>query len=176
MPIASNNYDLIFCSVILISVIFSLFRGGLLEILSFCAWFVALWLMHKYGIFVDKFITLKITNTLIRSAIIYFIFFIFIKIIFLIITKIFSRAFTYLGLNGLNVFIGVLFGALRGVFICSIIIIIVEMFHIDDMHNWERAKSYPIIKPALLIIVNAIPNTISTLKTINTTSSLKGII
>ncbi len=173
MQIISNNYDLIFCSVIIISVILSLFRGGLLEILSLCAWFVALWLMHRYGNFVDKFITLKITNTLIRSVIIYFIFFIFIKIIFTIIKKIFSRAFTYLGLNGLDVFIGVVFGALRGVFICSIIIIIVEIFHIDDMHNWEKARSYLIIKPALFVILTAIPDT---LKTITTTNSLKGII
>lgn len=163
MQLISANYDLIFFAIITISAIFALIRGGIAEILSISSWFIALWLMHKYGETVNHLIPHNISSALIRSIIVYATIFILVAIVIALIKKLFANVIDKLGLGGLNYLIGFVFGILRGIFLCAIIIIVIEMLNIDNTHNWRNAKAYLLVRPAIEIIVNAIPNSIKKL-------------
>ena len=163
MQLISSNYDLIFFGIIVASSIFALIRGGIAEILSISSWFIALWLMHKYGDKINYFIPSNITTPLIRSVVVYAVIFIVVAIFIAIIKKIFAKVISQLGLGGLNYLIGLVFGIIRGIFICAIIVIIIEMLNIDPSHNWKHSKTYPIIRPAIELIVGAIPDSIKQL-------------
>ncbi|MFN8769464.1 MAG: CvpA family protein [Neisseriaceae bacterium] len=163
MELVSSNYDLIFLGIIIASTIFALIRGGIAEILSISSWFIALWFMHKYGELINHFIPQNITNPLLRSIIVYIIIFIIVAVVIALIKKFFASIISKLGLGGLNYLIGFIFGIIRGVFICAIIVVIIEMLNLDISHNWDKAKTYPIIRPAMELIVNAIPDSIKKL-------------
>ena len=163
MQLISSNYDLIFLGIIVISVIFALMRGGISEILSLSSWFIALWLMHKYGNIINHLIPQSISNTLIRSILVYVAIFILVAIGISIIKKLFSKIISSLNLGGLNYLLGFIFGMIRGIFICAIIVIVIEMLNLDYTHSWKNAKSYPIIYPTVKLILNAIPENIKKL-------------
>lgn len=163
MELLSSNYDLIFFGIIVASTIFALIRGGISEILSISSWFIALWFMHKYGDKVNHLVPQSITNPLLRSIIVYVSIFIVVAIVIALIKKFFANIISKLGLGGLNYLIGFVFGIVRGIFICAIIVVVVEMMSLDNTHNWKSSKAYPIIRPAIELIVNAIPESIKRL-------------
>ena len=70
-----------------------------------------------------------------------------------------------IGLGGLNYIMGFIFGIIRGILLCAILIIIVEMLNLDNTHDWAKSKLAPIITPVVTAIANAIPGQ---LKDINT--------
>ena len=161
MFLTSSNYDLVFGVIILISVVFALIRGGVAEILSISKWFIALWIMHGYGDLVVRFIPSGISNVLLRSVIVYAVIFVFVAIIIVLLKKIFSSMINKLGLGGLNYLIGFVFGSVRGVFICALIVIVIEMLSLDSKHSWQNSKAYVVINPAIKLIVTSIPDGIT---------------
>ncbi|MCE2706628.1 MAG: CvpA family protein [Proteobacteria bacterium] len=163
MQIISDNYNLIFLGIVVISAIFALIRGGITEILSISSWFIALWLMHKFGNYVNNFIPQNVSNPFLRSVIIYAAIFILVAISIAILKKIFASLISTLGLGGLNYLLGFIFGILRGVFICAFLIIIIEIFNLDPLHNWKNSTAYPIIRPIVKLIIDAIPENIKNL-------------
>ncbi|MBY0379191.1 MAG: CvpA family protein [Burkholderiales bacterium] len=163
MQLISNNYDLIFFAIIGASSIFALIRGGIAEILSISSWFTALWIMHKYGNKINHFVPSNISIPLIRSVIVYGVIFIAVALFIAIIKKVFANIISKLGLGGLNYLIGLVFGVIRGIFICAIIVIIIETLKFDPSHNWKYSKAYPIIAPAYELIISAIPFSIKQL-------------
>jgi membrane protein required for colicin V production len=167
MELLTGNYDLIFFAIIIASAIFALIRGGINEILALSSWFIALWLMHRYGEFVNHFIPSKVSSPLLRSTIIYVSIFIAVAVVIAILKKIFARIISALGLGGLNYLLGLVFGIIRGIFICAVVIIIIEMLNLDSLHSWNKSKAYILINPALSLIINAIPNSLKNLPQTN---------
>lgn len=154
-------YDIVFLLIILVSTLFGLFRGGVAELLSLSTWFIALWAMHKFGAYLNNYIPNNISNPLLRSIIIYFIVFIVVAIIIAILKKLIHPIINSIGLNGLNYLIGFIFGIMRGVMICAIIIVVIEMLNLDTGHTWQNARLYPVIKPVATWITGIINNTLS---------------
>lgn len=151
------NYDYIFLIISIISIILSLFRGGIREILSITTWVLSFIITHKYGHFISEKLPQNISNNFIRIIIVYFLIFIIIAIIVAIINKIISSILNYIGLGNIDHLLAMIFGTIRALFIYAILILIIEAFRIDEQHNWKIAKSYPIIRPILNIVVNSIP-------------------
>lgn len=163
MQLISSNYDLIFFGIIIVSAIFALLRGGISEVLSLSTWFIALWLMHKFGNYINHLIPNAVTSSFLRSIIVYIIIFIIVAIFIAILRKIFASVINALNLGGLNRLLGFVFGIIRGVFICAIIVIVIEMLNLDPSHSWRTSKAYPVIYPTVKLILNAIPDSIKNL-------------
>lgn len=153
-----TNYDFIFGAIILASAILAAIRGCITELLSLSTWFIALFVMQRYSSHIQKIIPQVVNNGLLRSLIAYIIAFLAVAIIIAIIKKIFHKFICSFGLGGLNNLLGFLFGIVRGLIICALIIIIMEMFNLDDSHGWEKSWFSPILKPTVKLIIDAIPN------------------
>lgn len=149
-----SNYDFIFGAIIIISIVFGILRGGVAELLSMSTWFIALFVMRKYSTDIEKIIPQLISNSMLRSLLSYIIAFIAVAIIIMLIKMVFHKFIQRLGLGGLNYFIGALFGIARGLVISALIIMVVEMFNMDDKHTWQSSVISPLLVPTVNMIVS----------------------
>ncbi len=157
MELLASNYDIIFLSVIIVSAILALIKGAIAELLSLSTWFIAFAVMHRYGSLIDSHIPSSISNQLIRSGIIFIIAFIIIAIVVAIIKKLCTNIISSIGLGSLNRLLGLIFGAVRGILICAILVIIIEMLNFDSEHVYQKSRLYPVISPVVDWIAQAIP-------------------
>jgi membrane protein required for colicin V production len=77
-----------------------------------------------------------------------------VAIVIMLIKIMFHRFIHSLGLGGLNYFIGALFGIARGLVISALIIVVVEMFTMDEKHSWQNSIISPLLVPTVNLIVN----------------------
>ena len=151
-----TNYDIIFLVVIGASSILALIRGGVGELLSLCTWFIVYYLLKHYATILNEFIPHTISNHLFRTGIVFVVVFIVTAIFIAIIKKLTINLISSIGLGSLNYVLGFIFGIIRGVLICGLIVIIVEMFNLDTSHDWKKAKLAPLIDPVIGQIANTL--------------------
>ncbi len=155
MPILiSDHYDLIFASIIFLSAIISAFYGLISEILSISKWFIALYLTCKFNYLLYNYLAKFITNHTLQMIVIYFIMFTIATIIIFFIKKLCNNLINNLDLFGANHFFGFIFGGVKGVFICAIIVVIIQSFNIDKKSLIKQSILYPIIYKAQIILQN----------------------
>lgn len=158
----ASNYDIIFFGIIALSTFAALFRGAVTEILSLVVWISSFWFMRNYGVIISAHLPASIPdNMLLRNVIVFIIVFIVTAIASKIVKAIMSSMVKGLGLSGLNYTLGILFGALRGVFICSALIIVIAMFRLDPNNAYQDSKAYPFLKPCIGWMTSSIPQTVS---------------
>ncbi len=54
--------------------------------------------------------------------------------------------------------LGIVFGIARGILICAILILVIEILKLDPQNSWKNAKLYPVVHPVLTWITQAIPS------------------
>ena len=154
MPILiSNHYDIIFIIIISLSAIIAAFYGLINEILSLSKWFITLYLMHKFGYLLQNTLNHIVTNQTLQTIIIYFIIFIFVAIIIFFIKRLCNNLINSIDLFGANHLLGFIFGAIKGIFICALIIIIIQSFNLDKQFLIKKSALYPVIYKAQSIIL-----------------------
>jgi membrane protein required for colicin V production len=151
------TYNYIFFAIIIISLIISLFRGGIKEISSIITWISAFILTKHYANLITPYITKFISNEILKIIVIFAIIFIIVAILMIIANKILKSLLSSVGLGGIDYLIAVIFGTIRGVIICAILVFIIESLHLDDEHNWQKTKISPLIKPILNLILSSVP-------------------
>ena len=153
----ASNYDIIFFGIISFSAIIAFIRGGMVEILSLSVWFISIWFMHQFGGFIDKYIPNTITNQFARSVIVFIISFIIVAIFMAITKKLLANVISAIGLGGLNYLIGILFGIVRGLLICALLVIATKVLNFDNSNSFQKSRLYPVLEPMVNLIINAIP-------------------
>ena len=133
-----TTYDIVFIIIILVSVIFATIRGGVSEILSLSTWFISLWLMHRFGTILNQYLPNSISNHMVRMSIVYSSIFLIVAILIAIIKKLANPAIKNTGLNGVNHFIGFVFGVIRGLLICALIILIIDVLSFDKTQSIKQ--------------------------------------
>lgn len=156
MSLFASSYDIIFFGIIAFSAILAFVRGGIIEILSLSSWFIAIWALHKFGKFITQFIPGSISNDLLRSVIAFVVIFLLVAIAMALLKKLLANFITTIGLGGLNYAIGIGFGIVRGVFICSLLIIVVQTLNLDSSKLYTQSKLYPVLSPVINYLADAI--------------------
>lgn len=158
----SSNYDIIFFGIIALSTIAALFRGAVAELLSLSVWAFAFWFMQNYGGIISSHLPTEIPNNmLLRNIIVFIVVFIITAIMAKILKAILASLIKGIGLGGLNYALGLVFGALRGILICAVLIIVISMFKLDRNHSYEDSKLYPFLKPFISWIASSVPQKVS---------------
>lgn len=157
MSLISSNYDIIFFGVIAFSATLAFIRGGIVEILSLSTWFIAFWVLRKFGPYIEKYLT-SIADELLKSIATFIIIFLLTAIVMALVKKISANFIRTIGLGGLNYIIGIGFGVIRGVLICSLLIIVIQMLSLDNSKSYTQAKLYPVLLPVITWIIDAVPH------------------
>ncbi|MCC2624953.1 MAG: hypothetical protein K0R14_826 [Burkholderiales bacterium] len=160
MNFFATNYDIIFFGIIAFSAVLAFIRGGIVEILSLSTWFIAFWVLHKFGSLFEPFIPHSVSNSLLRNVIIFIVIFLIIAIGMAILKKILANFINTIGLGGLNYLLGIAFGIIRGIFVCALLIIVIQILNLDSNKSYAHAKLYPILSPVVIWIVDAIPDSV----------------
>ncbi|MDQ5921513.1 MAG: rane protein required for colicin production [Pseudomonadota bacterium] len=158
IELLTSNYDLIFLGIIIFSSVIALIRGALSEILSLSVWIISFVVLHRFSSLFDRFIPSSVTNQFLRSVIIFLAAFIIISIAIAIVKKLCTAILSSIGLGGLNHLLGIVFGIARGILICAILILVIEILKLDPQNSWKNAKLYPVVHPVLTWITQAIPS------------------
>jgi len=138
-----NWLDFVFIGIIGVSVIISLFRGLVKEVLSLLIWIGAFWAAYH---FVDKgagSLTSIIELPSARHLIAFVAIFLVALIVGGMINFIIGKLVTKTGLSGTDRFFGMFFGALRGLIVIIAITFFIKATPLSEDPWWQESKLSP---------------------------------
>lgn len=136
--------DYILLAIICVSMLISLMRGFLREILSLAGWILAGWValnyMNHLSVFLEGYIDLPPS---IRVLIAFSILFIITIILTALVVQLISGIMDQTGLSGTDRVIGLLFGAARGVLIVAILVLLAGFTRVPQDPWWQQSVLIP---------------------------------
>lgn len=145
-----NGLDIFFLVIIVISTIFSLFRGIIKEIFSILSLIGGIIVGHlfypKVAIFLMRFITSSFWANIIAFVVIFLIVCVLINLVGVLLQKTLKK----LLIGWLDTIGGVVFGFIRGVIIVTVVVIILTKFPIANSRELITSSQ---IVPHLYLVV-----------------------
>ena len=138
-----NVADIVILSVIGISALLSLIRGLVKEVLSLLAWVVAFWLAFSFSSPLGERLSGVITQAPARIAIAFIGLLVGSLIIFGVLNSLIGRLLASSGLGDTDKFLGMLFGALRGVAIVLALVLLAGLTPLPSESWWRSSFFLP---------------------------------
>ncbi|QLB13164.1 membrane protein required for colicin V production [Bisgaardia hudsonensis] len=139
-----NNYiDFIIIGIVAFSVIISLLRGFIREVMSLVSWVVAFFVANRFYPYLAQYLT-QIESETIRYGVAIAILFIATLIVGSIVNYILGQLVDKTGLTGTDRVLGACFGLLRGVLIVAALLFFVDTFtNFSQSEWWKESKLIP---------------------------------
>lgn len=129
--------DFVILAIIALSAVVSLVRGFVKEAISLTVWIAAFFIASAYYPYLASFFT-QISDPTLRNASAIAILFICALIVGALINYVVSKLVHSTGLSGTDRILGLVFGALRGVFVISAILFFSDAFTPAASADWWR--------------------------------------
>lgn len=138
-----NIIDFIIIGIIALSLIISLFRGFVKEVMSLVSWVAAFFVASQFYPYLASYFT-QIESIYIRNGVAIVILLIATLIVGSIINYIISQIVDKTGLSGTDRVLGACFGLLRGVLIIAAIIFLAKTFtSVNQTEIWKNSQLIP---------------------------------
>ncbi|MFY1027673.1 colicin V synthesis protein [Actinobacillus seminis] len=135
--------DLIIIGIIAFSMIVSLLRGFVREVMSLASWVVAFLVANNFYPYLANYLT-QIQSEYLRDGAAIAILFIATLIIGAIVNYVISQLVDKTGLSGTDRVLGACFGLLRGVLIVAALLFFVDTFtNFSQSDWWKNSKLIP---------------------------------
>lgn len=134
-----NWIDFAILSVVALSTIISLLRGFLKEAISLAIWFSAFLLASFFYADLAVYIT-WFQDQIIRNAVAIAILFVSTLLLGGAINYLISRLVVFTGLTGTDRALGLVFGMLRGVLVCSAVLFFMDAFTPAPGTDWWKSS------------------------------------
>lgn len=163
--------DFLIVGIVIISMIYGLIRGFLKEVISLGSWILGVWAALTFSSqlapkiipnlpFVgqmDFFADSLLRQTILMGALIFFGFAFVGAVVNYLVTKLAERT----GLGGMNRFLGMIFGAARGLLIVSVgALFIINSPLVKEEPVWAEAKLRPYAEKAALWLEGVLPDSV----------------
>lgn len=135
--------DIVILAVIGISVIVSLFRGFIREVFSLFVWVLAIWLGLQFSGFLAGALEPWIELPSARVIIAFVGIFLVVLVIGGLVNYLLGRLIETTGLSPTDRLVGALFGALRGVAIVLVAVIVLSLTPFTEDPWWEESRLLP---------------------------------
>lgn len=160
--------DYVILGVVGLSVVTGLFRGFVKEVIALCVWVLAIWLSFTYSSTINPWFESYIQDTTARVV----VSFVSILIVTLIVGGLFNAILSMIlrrtGLSGTDRLLGTGFGFLRGVFIVSLMMLVVKMTSIPYEQYRSQSQLYAKFDPFVNWLSGFMPNVIEKVKVFDT--------
>ncbi|WP_373767896.1 CvpA family protein [Glaesserella sp.] len=141
--------DYIIVGIIVFSLLVSLWRGFIREVLSLAGWILAFFVASKFYPYLSSML-LQVNSTYLqnseylRNGVAAAILFIAVLIVTAVVNTLLSQLFDKTGLTGTDRVLGAAFGALRGIFIVAAMLFFLDTFtQFNQSTLWKESQLIP---------------------------------
>lgn len=149
-----TSFDFVVFFVIGISVVVSVFRGLVKEVLSLLAWLLAFWVAKSYSVDLVSLLPDTIPTESLRFLAAFLILFFATLLIFTLLGIALSQVVAVVGLGWLDRILGGCFGLIRGVFVACLMVMLAGLTSLPQQPAWQSAL---LSAPLEALVLNALP-------------------
>lgn len=156
-----NWVDVVILAVIGLSVVVSLFRGFLREVFSLLVWILAAWLAFRFAAPLAGRMQPWIDVPSVRVILAFAGVFVLVLIVGGLINFLLGKLVETTGLSGTDRMVGALFGALRGVAIVLVAVVLAGFTPFPQDPWWQASRLLPGFERLAVWAVNQAPRNLS---------------
>lgn len=150
--------DYVILAVVAVSALIGLIRGFLREAISLATWIVAVWVVHVYAGDVAGYFASKVESPVVRLMIAGAILFIVVLLLGAALGYLASVLVKSTGLSGTDRLLGMVFGALRGVILLALLLVVaVALLPVTEESWWSGSQFIPYIEQAVVWLRDLLP-------------------
>lgn len=153
--------DYVVLGIIFVSVLVSIMRGFVREILSIAGWVIAFMVASSFAGNFEPMLPLSVTGESLRILIAFVVIFISVLIVMMLITMMLSVIIKSVGLGFTDRLLGAFFGFLRGFIVVMILVLIVGLTGLPKQSFWQQALLNRPLEEAATKVSVWLPNEIS---------------
>ncbi|MFN4262102.1 MAG: CvpA family protein [Thioalkalivibrionaceae bacterium] len=149
--------DLVVVIVLALSAIVGMFRGFFREIISVATWVLSIWVAIRFSPDLAVHVPASIEEPALRVGIAFAAVFLIGLIVGGIVGVVVGRLVRRIGLGGLDRFLGLTFGVVRGVLIVLLLVMGGRLLALDSHPAWQEARTIPWLEIALEKTLDVVP-------------------
>lgn len=151
-PVAWNNLNWLDWGIVgclLISLLISLMRGAMRELISIGSWVLGIWLAFHFSDQASIYLSQWINNNSAKVAASIALLFIFALVCGKVIQVVISKCIEWGGLTILDRFVGFWFGLVRGVLCITLLLMLAKTIDMHHTMAWHQSCLIPYFDPML---------------------------
>lgn len=156
-----TSFDYIVLTILGLSVIFSVMRGMVREVLSILGWVAAFYVGRTYADQLLPMMPVDIPTESLRVLAAFLVLFLSTLLIASILGVILSAVVSKIGLGWFNRSLGALFGVLRGILIVCVIVFLAGLTDLPNDSRWRNAMFSAPIEALVIAMLPWVPESIS---------------
>lgn len=160
----SHWVDIGIITLLSLSVLTGLVRGFVKELIAICIWILAIWLALIYSPSIGSWLQKYIHDKTVRTAIAFMGLLLTTLIIGGLISSFLGFILKRSGLSGTDRLLGMGFGLMRGVFIISLIILLLRMTGIPHEEHASNSRLYAKFIPVVDWLYSQMPEVVKKIK------------
>ncbi len=156
-----TSFDYIVLSIVGFSVLVSMMRGFVKELLSLISWVAAFLIARFYTTELAPLLPKGIPSEGLRLFAAFIILFLSTLLVSSLLSIAVSQIFRKTGLNGLDRFLGAIFGILRGLLIVCVLVFLAGLTSLPKEPLWRDAMFSPPLEKLVTSALQWLPDSIS---------------
>ncbi|MDE3020595.1 MAG: CvpA family protein [Pseudomonadota bacterium] len=146
------DYSAIF--IIVISVFIGLVRGLTRELLSLVGWFLSIWLVMHETLTTASLLPVGIASQAGRDFLAFLLLFVLGFLVAWLVRILLTRFVEGIGLGGLDRILGMVFGGMRGVAVCMVLVLAAGFTSLPQRPFWSQAM---LSRPLVTMVKSVLP-------------------
>ncbi len=150
-------FDYILLVLLIGSMLISLTRGLVREVISLVSWIVAFYVAIHYGDVLEPWLPHAISGDVLRIIVTFVVLFVGTRIIMMFFAKLASLVLRASGLTFMDRFLGAFFGLAKGALIALVLVLVCGMTRIPQQPFWRNAMFSPMAEATARTVMPYLP-------------------
>jgi membrane protein required for colicin V production len=155
-----NWVDYIIITIIVLSMIISVLRGFVREVLSVFAWILAIWIAMTFASDLAESFNPYVHNAMTRLGLAFFVLFVISLVVAALVNFLIVRMVAKIGLGSIDKCMGLFFGFARGVVLVALILACASLTVMPKQKYWQETYLLPYFNPLEQWMLQYLPTNI----------------
>jgi len=147
-----NWIDYLMLALVIGSCVAGLMRGLLREVIALVTWITAVWVAWNYGGLIESHLGGALANNVMRPWVARTVMFLVVVMAGTAIGLVVTHLVRLSLFNGLDRAFGALFGVLRGLVMCGLLVMLCHAIRVDDEPSWRQSLLVPYAEQAANVL------------------------
>ena len=149
-----TSFDYVVLAIIGVSIVVSLTRGAVKELLAIAGWVVGFYVAKTYSPMLTVLLPQDIPTEALKTLIAFLILLVAVLFVNGLISMVISSAVSKVGLGWLNRFAGMVFGFAKGLLIVSVLVLLAGLTSLPKERVWTEAM---LSSPLEMLVESVVP-------------------